>query len=39
VFFGLSARVGDHRTALVWVGCLFVPAAAALLLPEPPDEQ
>ena len=40
VFFGLFAKVGDYRLALLYAGFLFVPAAAiALLLPEPPDEQ
>jgi MFS family permease len=40
VVFGLFAKVGDYRLALLYAGFLFVPAAAvALLLPEPPDEQ
>ena len=40
VFFGLFARVGDYRLALLYAGFLFVPAAGvACLLPEPPDEQ
>ena len=39
VFFGLFSKVGDFRTALLYAGCLFLPAAiVALLLPEPPDE-
>ena len=40
VFFGLFAKVGDYRLALLWAGFLFLPAAGiALLLPEPPDEK
>jgi MFS family permease len=40
VFFGLFARVGDYRMALLYAGFLFVPAAAiAWVLPDPPDEQ
>jgi MFS family permease len=40
VFFGLFARVGDYRLALLYAGFLFVPAAGvACLLPEPPDER
>jgi MFS family permease len=40
VFFGLFAKVGDYRLALLYAGFLFVPAAGiALLLPEPPDER
>jgi MFS family permease len=39
VFFGLFAKVGDYRLALLYAGFLFLPAAAiALFLPEPPDE-
>jgi MFS family permease len=39
VFFGLFARVGDYRLALLYAGFLFLPAAGvALLLPEPLDE-
>ena len=35
VFFGLFSKVGDHRAALLYAGCLFLPAAAfALLLPK-----
>jgi MFS family permease len=35
VFFGLFAKVGDYRLALLYAGFLFVPAmAVALLLPE-----
>ncbi len=40
VFFGLFSQVGDYRTALLYAGFLFLPAAGiALLLPEPPDER
>jgi MFS family permease len=39
VFFGLFSQVGDYRLAIVYAGCLFLPAAAfAWLLPDPPDE-
>jgi len=39
VFFGLFSQVGDHRLALFYAAWLFLPAAAAAwLLPEPPDE-
>ena len=39
VIFGLFAKVGDYRLALLYAGFLFLPAAAiALMLPEPPDE-
>jgi len=39
VLFGLFAKVGDYRLALLYAGFLFLPAAAvSLLLPEPPDE-
>lgn len=39
VFFGLFSRVGDYRLAILYAGCLFLPAAAiAWLLPEGPDE-
>jgi MFS family permease len=35
VFFGLVSQIGDHRQALFFAGCLFVPAAAAaVFLPE-----
>ncbi len=27
VVFGLFTKVGDYRTALIWAGCLFLPAA------------
>lgn len=37
VVFGLFAKVGDFRIALLYAGFLFVPAMAiALFLPEPP---
>jgi MFS family permease len=40
VFFGLFAHVGDCRLALLYAGCLFLPASlVALLLPEPPEEE
>jgi MFS family permease len=39
VIFGLSSQQGDSRLALLYAGFLFLPAAAAAcLLPEPPDE-
>jgi MFS family permease len=39
VFFGLFAKVGDYRLALLYAGFLFLPTAGiACLLPEPPDE-
>jgi MFS family permease len=39
VFFGLFSKVGDYRTALLYAGFLFLPAAGiALMLPESPDE-
>lgn len=35
VFFGLFSKVGDYRTALLYAGLLFLPAAGlALLLPD-----
>jgi MFS family permease len=38
VFFGLFVEVGDCRLALLYAGCLFLPAAVlALFLSEPPD--
>lgn len=38
VFFGLFSKVGDHRTALLYAGFLFVPAAlATMLLPQRRD--
>lgn len=38
VFFGLASKVGDHRMALLFAGCLFVPAAlAAAFLPRVKD--
>jgi MFS family permease len=40
VFFGLFAYVGDCRLALLYAGCLFLPAAlVALFLPERPAEE
>lgn len=40
VFFGLFSKVGDYRLALLYAGCLFVPATAvSLLLPELPNEE
>jgi MFS family permease len=40
VFFGLFSKVGDFRLVLFYAGFLFIPAAAAaLFLPEPPDER
>ena len=40
VFFGLFSKVGDYRLVLLYAGFLFLPAAAAaLFLPEPPDER
>ena len=40
VFFGLFSKVGDYRLVLLYAGFLFIPAAAAaLFLPEPPDER
>jgi MFS family permease len=39
VFFGLFTKVGDYRLALLYAGCLFIPAAGiAWLLPELPTE-
>lgn len=39
VFFGTFSKVGDYRYALLYAGCLFVPAALiAWMLPELPDE-
>jgi len=36
VFFGLFANVGDFRLALLYDGCLFIPAIlVALFMPEP----
>ena len=38
VFFGLFAKVGDFRTALLYAACLFpIATAIALLLPEHQD--
>jgi MFS family permease len=38
VFFGLFSKVGDHRAALLYAGCLFLPAAAvACFLPRARD--
>ena len=40
VFFGLFSKVGDFRLVLFYAGFMFLPAAAAaLFLPEPPDER
>ncbi len=40
VFFGWFSKVGDHRAALLYAGCLFLPAAvAACFLPRPRDPQ
>jgi MFS family permease len=40
IFFGLFSHVGDYRTALLYAGYLFLPAAAvAIFLPEPETEQ
>jgi len=40
VFFGLVSNVGDYRTAILYSGFLFLPAAAvAWLLPETSDER
>ncbi len=40
VFFGLFSKVGDFRLVLLYAGFLFLPAAAAaMFLPEPPDER
>jgi hypothetical protein len=38
VFFGLFSTVGDYRTALLYAGFLFLPAAfISLLLPRVRD--
>jgi hypothetical protein len=34
----MFSKVGDYRVALLCAAFLFVPAAIALMLPEPPDE-
>ena len=40
VLFGLFSKVGDYRTAILYAGFLFIPAAAvAWMLPEVPDEE
>jgi MFS family permease len=40
VLFAVVSKVGDFRQALVFAGCLFVPAAlAAMFLPESSDTQ
>lgn len=40
VVFGLFNKVGNFQVALLAAGTLFIPAAAAAcLLPEPPDER
>lgn len=37
LIFALFMKVGDFNTALVFVGCLYIPAiAVALIIPEPP---
>jgi hypothetical protein len=39
VFFGVFAKVGDYRQALLYASFLFLPAAlAGLWLPEGPEE-
>jgi hypothetical protein len=39
IFFGVFSRMGDHRLCLFFAAFLFLPAAAAaLFLPEPPEE-
>jgi hypothetical protein len=38
VTFGLFSKVGDYRMALLYAGCLWLPATViALWLPELPD--
>jgi MFS family permease len=38
VFFGLFSRVGDYRTALLYAGCLFLPATlTCFVLPRVRD--
>jgi len=38
IFFGLFSKVGDHRLALLYAGCLFLPAAVlACFLPRTRD--
>ena len=38
VFFGIFVKVGDFRTALLYAGFLFIPAAAvALMMPSEPE--
>ena len=40
VFFGLFAKVGDYRMALVYASFLFIPAAAiAWLMPDTNDAE
>ena len=40
VFFGLFSSVGDSRLAILFAGCLFVPAAGvAWLMPDAPEER
>jgi MFS family permease len=40
VLFGLFSKVGDYRLAILYAGCLFLPAAGvAWLLPEVPEEE
>src|SRR5678816_629326 len=40
ITFGLFAKVGDFRTALLYASFLFLPAMlVALILPEPGDER
>jgi MFS family permease len=39
VFFGLFSHVGDSRLAILFAGCLFLPAAGvAWLMPDAPEE-
>jgi MFS family permease len=38
VFFGLSSKMGDHRTALIYAGLLFLPATViSFFLPKARD--
>ncbi len=40
MFFGLFAKVGDYRLALLYAGFLFLPAAGvAWMMPELSDEE
>jgi hypothetical protein len=39
IVFGIYAPISDYRQALVWVGCLYLPALVIpFLIPEPPGE-